>query len=148
MRRDVIPSGDIRDVSFFDGGTKMLFQVHTFKTEEADLETGSVNTVLTQFDMQGTFVDSPNGQLVAGTALNGDEVVWDESPSDTPVAIPTSSPLSAVALARHELLITEGGTALSVLPDSYCDPLNEVVSLGESLVVHPTALAESSSYDD
>jgi WD40 repeat protein len=151
LGKDVIPAGNVPGATFIDGGTEMVLQVGVthLKTEEVDLATGRIHGVLGQFDMEGQYVHSSDGRLLAGTAPNGAEIVWDENPLDAPVVIPTSDPASSVILAGKELLIAEDGdTGLFVLPDLYCGPLNAVVSLGQSLLVHPTALAESFSYND
>jgi hypothetical protein len=117
-------------------------------TELVDLRTGAVRKALGQYKMEPGYVHSPDGRLVAGTALTGDEVVWDQDPADTPVAIPTESNQSTVTLAAHVLLIAKPA-GLEVMPDDYCGgPLPQVVALAESLLVHPTALAEARSYSN
>jgi WD40 repeat protein len=152
LRKDAVPTGRVTGATFTDGGTEMVFQVLPLahpKTVEADLTTGRVRTVLGQFAMQPAYVTSPDGRLVGGTERNGSAIVWDENPSDAPVAIPTSDPVSTVTLAGPDLLISQpGDTGLFVLPDAYCGQLNAVVSLAQSILVHPTALAESFSYND
>jgi hypothetical protein len=97
--------------------------------------------------MEGGYTHSPDGRLLAGTASNGGEVVWDENPSDVPVAIPTSSSASTVTLAPNDLLVTEPN-GLYVVPDAYCGPLNQVVALAERLLVRPTDVAEGTSFND
>jgi WD40 repeat protein len=143
--RGVVPSGKISSAAYFDQGERMLFQVGDGTTELLNLKTGAISHALGQFDMQGNYVRSPDGRLLAGTALNGDEVVWDEDPADTPVTIPTTSGQSTVTLAAHVLLIA-GPFGLSVVPDAYCGPLPEVEALANSLLVHPISLAEATAY--
>jgi WD40 repeat protein len=150
MAKDVVPTGNIAGATFIDGGQKMVFQAHGQfgrQTELVTLRTGATIHALGQYSMEGSYTHSPDGRLVAGTALNGDEVVWDENPSDTPVAIPTPDNRSTVTLAPHDLLIAEP-TGLLVVPDAYCGPLNQVVALAEKLLVHPTAVAEATSFND
>jgi WD40 repeat protein len=148
IARDVVPAGDASDAAFFDHGQKMMFEGPRSSgspTELVDLQTGAVRKALGQYDMEGPYVHSPDGRLLAGTALNGDEVVWDQDPADTPVAIPTESNQSTLTLATHVLLIAEPA-GLEVMPDAYCGPLPKVVALAESLLVHPIAVAEAASY--
>jgi hypothetical protein len=128
----------------------MVFQVDgssRTRTELVSLRTGVITQALNQFIMEPNYVHSPDGRLMAGTALNGDEVVWDENPTDTPVTIPTPDNRSSVTLAPHELLIAEPA-GLFVVPDAYCGPLNQVVALAEKLLVRPTALAEAATYNN
>ena len=97
--------------------------------------------------MEGGYVHSPDGKLLAGTALNGDEVVWDGNPSEVPAAIQSGSNGSTVTLAPHVLLIARPN-GLVVVPDANCGPLTQVIALAQSLLIQPSALAESVAYND
>jgi hypothetical protein len=148
--KNVVPTGDLLDAAFFDKGEEMVFGVGSLvfiKTEVVDLATGTTRPVLGGYEMQGTYVNSPDGRVVAGTASNGDVVVWDESPSDLPQTIPTTSSGSYVSLAANVLLIAEP-SALFVVPDSYCEPIDQLVPLAQSLLVQPTGWAQATTYND
>jgi WD40 repeat protein len=147
--RRVVPAGaDVFGAAFFDGGKRMITVVGPFakqKTEVVDLRTGAVTDVLDQYTMGGEFVTNADASLVAGTAFNGDVLVWDERKADTPAVIPTSTDSSSVVLAAGVLLVDEG-QGLYVVPDPYCQPLQGVLALAKSLVIEPTALSEGISY--
>jgi WD40 repeat protein len=150
VTKGVVPTGSIFGATFFNGGQEMMFQTHESsqpETELVNLKSGATSLALRQYDMEGGYTHSPDGRLLAGTASNGGEVVWDENPSDVPVAIPTSSSASTVTLAPNDLLVTEPN-GLYVVPDAYCGPLNQVVALAERLLVRPTDVAEGTSFND
>jgi WD40 repeat protein len=148
IARHVIPAGDVSDATYFDHGQQMMLQgarSSGSSTELVDLRTGAVSKALGQYLMEAHYVHSPDGRLLAGTALNGNEIVWDRDPADTPVTIPTVSNQSTVTLAAHVLLIAKPA-GLEVVPDAYCGPLADVVASAKSLLVYPTSLAEATSY--
>ena len=147
--RRVVPAGaDVFGSAFFDGGKRMITVVGPFakqRTEVVDLRTGAIKEVLGQYVMGGDFVTNADASLVAGTAFNGDILVWDEREADAPTIVPTASNSSSVVLAAGVMLIDEG-KALYVGPDLYCQPLQAVLSLAKSLVIAPTGLSEEISY--